>query len=76
MARDALRVTHKLRLDLDTPYYAALKKSWGENLERIFREHLPKFEWEADPATLRPATPAERLAAQVRAANRRTKRRV
>ncbi|MFF9041457.1 hypothetical protein ACF090_38995 [Streptomyces sp. NPDC014892] len=33
-------------------------------------------EWEADPATLRPATPAERLAAQVRAANRRTKRRV
>jgi putative proteasome-type protease len=48
--RDALRITHKLRLDLDTPYYAALKKSWGENLERIFREQLPKFEWEADPA--------------------------
>ncbi|MDX2606609.1 hypothetical protein [Streptomyces caniscabiei] len=33
-------------------------------------------EWEADPATLRPATPAERLGAQVQAANRRTKRRV
>lgn len=48
--RDALRVTHKLRLDLDTPYYAALKKAWGEHLERIFREALPKFEWEADPA--------------------------
>lgn len=48
--RDALRITHKLRLDLDTPYYAALKKSWGENLERIFRESLPKFEWEGDPA--------------------------
>lgn len=48
--RDALRITHKMRLDLDTPYYAALKKSWGENLERIFREQLPKFDWEADPA--------------------------
>lgn len=47
--RDALRITHKLRLDLDTPYYAALKKSWGENLERIFRESLPKFDWEASP---------------------------
>lgn len=33
-------------------------------------------EWEADPVTLRPATPAERLGAQVRAANRLTKRRV
>ena len=48
--RDALRVTHRLRLDLDTPYYAALKKSWGENLERIFRESLPKFDWEPDPS--------------------------
>ncbi|MBZ3907201.1 hypothetical protein J8M51_37045 [Streptomyces scabiei] len=33
-------------------------------------------EWEADPAALRPATPAERIGAQLRAANRRTKRRV
>ncbi|MFE7841877.1 hypothetical protein ACFU53_39230 [Streptomyces sp. NPDC057474] len=33
-------------------------------------------EWEADPATLRPATVAERIGAQVKAANRRTKRRV
>lgn len=48
--RDALRVTHKLRLDLDTPYYAALKKAWGEELERVFRDALPKFEWEPDPA--------------------------
>lgn len=49
LARDALRITHKLRLDIDTPYYAALKKAWGENLERIFREELPKFDWEANP---------------------------
>ncbi|MGQ0621007.1 MAG: peptidase [Panacagrimonas sp.] len=47
---DALRITHKLRMDLDTPYYAALKKAWGEQIERAFRESLPKFEWEADPA--------------------------
>ncbi|MDX3690623.1 hypothetical protein [Streptomyces europaeiscabiei] len=33
-------------------------------------------EWEADPETLRPATAAERIGAQVRAANQRTKRRV
>ena len=46
---NALRITHKLRMDLDTPYYAALKKAWGEQLERAFRESLPKFEWEADP---------------------------
>ena len=44
--RDGLRIEHKQRLDLDTPYYAMLKKAWGEQLERIFREALPKFEWE------------------------------
>ncbi|PTU32594.1 peptidase [Stenotrophobium rhamnosiphilum] len=44
--KDGLRVEHKQRLDLDTPYYASLKKAWGEQLERIFREALPKFEWE------------------------------
>lgn len=44
--RDGLRIEHKQRLDLDTPYYAALKKAWGEQLERIFRDTLPKFEWE------------------------------
>jgi putative proteasome-type protease len=50
LPRDALRITHKLRLDVDTPYYAALKRAWGENLERIFSEELPKFDWEANPA--------------------------
>jgi putative proteasome-type protease len=47
--RDALRVTHQLRLDLDTPFYAELRKAWSEQVERVFRE-LPRFEWEADPA--------------------------
>lgn len=43
--RDALRVTHKERFDLDTPFYADLKKSWGDLLMRSFQE-LPRFEWE------------------------------
>lgn len=47
--RDALEIRRRLRLDLDTPYYAALKKAWGEQLERIFRDTLPRFEWEPDP---------------------------
>lgn len=46
LPRDALSITHKLRFDLDTPYYAELKKAWGEQLERVFRETLPRFEWE------------------------------
>ncbi len=47
----AWSITHKLRLDLDTPYYAELKEAWGEQLERVFREALPKFEWETSFST-------------------------
>lgn len=50
--RDGLRIEHKQRLDLDTPYYASLKKAWGEQLERIFRETLPKFEWESTESSI------------------------
>jgi putative proteasome-type protease len=46
MPRDALKVSHKLRLDLDTPFYARLKRAWGEALEQVFRDSLPVFEWE------------------------------
>lgn len=46
LPRDALQITHKLRLDIDTPFYASLKKAWGEQLEKVFRNELPKFEWE------------------------------
>ena len=46
LSRDALAVTHRLRLDLDTPFYAELKRAWGEQLERVFREELPRFDWE------------------------------
>ncbi len=52
LPRNSLKITHRLRLDLDTPYYAALKKAWGENLERIFRDELPKFDWEAQQQTM------------------------
>jgi putative proteasome-type protease len=49
LPRDTMAVSHKLRLDLDTPFYATLKKAWGEQLERVFRDALPRFEWEPLP---------------------------
>jgi putative proteasome-type protease len=45
LPRDALKVTHSLRLDLDTPYYSQLKEIWARQLENAIR-NLPKFEWE------------------------------
>lgn len=45
LPRNALRITHKERFDLDTPFYASLKKSWGDLLVRSFQE-LPRFDWE------------------------------
>lgn len=43
---DALCMEHKLRLDLDTPFYAALKESWAHNIAAIFT-NLPRFDWES-----------------------------
>lgn len=55
LPRDALTISHKLRLDLDTPYYAALKRAWGEQLERVFRNNdLPRFDWELTPPPAQP----------------------
>lgn len=45
LPRDRLSISHSLRLDFDTPYYAALKDSWGRQLENAVRG-LPKFDWE------------------------------
>ncbi|MEK6806623.1 MAG: peptidase [Pseudomonadota bacterium] len=45
LPRDRLAVSHKVRLDLDTPYYAQLKDAWGRQLVNSFR-NLPKFDWE------------------------------
>lgn len=52
LPRNALKITHRLRLDLDTPYYAALKRAWADSLERVFRDDLPKFEWETSQQTM------------------------
>jgi putative proteasome-type protease len=40
-----LNIAQKLRFDLDTPFYARLKESWGRNLEAVFT-NLPRFDWE------------------------------
>jgi putative proteasome-type protease len=48
LPRDALKVTHALRLDLDTPYYSQLKETWARQLENAVRS-LPKFDWELQP---------------------------
>lgn len=48
LPRDALKLTHSLRLDLDTPYYSQLKETWSRQLENAVRS-LPKFEWELQP---------------------------
>lgn len=45
LPKDALQITHKLRFDLDTPFYAKVRESWGQQLVAAFR-NLPKFEWE------------------------------
>ena len=41
----ALRVSRRMRLDLDTPYYAQLREAWGRNILNGFR-NLPRFDWE------------------------------
>lgn len=45
LPRDALRITHTLRLDLDTPFLARLREAWGQQLLQAFR-NLPRFDWE------------------------------
>ncbi len=47
--RDAHAVTQKMRLDLDTPYYAQLREAWGRELAMAFR-NLPRFDWEIPDA--------------------------
>jgi putative proteasome-type protease len=43
--KDSLLLTRQLRLKLDTPYYAALRKQWNEGLKHLVSE-LPRFDWE------------------------------
>jgi putative proteasome-type protease len=48
LRRDALSITHKLRLDVDTPYLANLREAWGRHIADALRS-LPKFDWELPP---------------------------
>ena len=49
LPRDTLEISHSLRLDYDTPFYAQLKETWARQLEGAIRS-LPKFEWELQPS--------------------------
>ncbi|WLQ12276.1 proteasome-type protease [Hahella aquimaris] len=40
-----LEPAHVMHLKLNSPYYATLRKQWGEGLKALFNE-LPLFEWE------------------------------
>jgi putative proteasome-type protease len=40
-----LRVSHRLRLDADTPLYAQISAAWASKLDAAVRS-LPAFEWE------------------------------
>ena len=42
---NALKVSRRMRLDLDTPYYAQLREAWGRSILNGFRS-LPRFDWE------------------------------
>lgn len=44
-ARDALQPAQIQRYKLNSPYYASLRKHWGEGLKQLFDE-LPLFDWE------------------------------
>lgn len=45
MPTHALNIARKLRLDLDTPFYAGLRESWARSLEAGISQ-LPRFDWE------------------------------
>lgn len=42
---DDLRISRYLTLDLSTPFYTAMQKSWNDGLRRAFNR-LPRFDWE------------------------------
>ena len=54
---NALKLSRRMRLDLDTPYYAQLREAWGRAILNGFR-NLPRFEWE-QPQLQQAATQAQ-----------------
>ena len=47
--KDALRVTHRRRIEEDDPYFAIVSRSWGDALKLAFQS-LPDFSFGPDPA--------------------------
>jgi len=47
--RDSLALSHRLKLDQESPLLASVSQSWNAGLRRAF-ENLPRFEWEAPGA--------------------------
>src|SRR2546427_3409513 len=43
LPRDALQITHRLRLDPENSYYTQVREAWGLHIGNAFR-NLPKFE--------------------------------
>jgi putative proteasome-type protease len=48
--RDGCTIAHKIRFDLDTPYFAQLREAWGRHIAEALRS-LPKFDWEPAQAS-------------------------
>lgn len=44
--KDALKIARKLHYKQNSPYFASLRKAWGEGLHDLFLS-LPRFDWEA-----------------------------
>lgn len=45
--KDGFEPAHVMHLKLNSPYYATLRKQWGEGILELFNG-LPLFEWEKD----------------------------
>lgn len=43
--RDSLQHPRALRYKLNSPYFASIRKQWGDGLRRLF-DDLPRFDWE------------------------------
>jgi putative proteasome-type protease len=47
--RDSLSLSHRLKLDQDSPLLASMSQSWNAGLRRAF-DNLPRFDWESPPS--------------------------
>ena len=47
LEKDAFQPAQRWQLKLNSPYYASLRKRWGEGLLELF-DNLPAFDWEKE----------------------------